>query len=109
MGMSINDYQDFARAHAKYEDGIFYSAISMFEHAAKIADEIIPVSENENGKITDEKKVIIINELGDVFWYLANVAADLGVSLEIIAQSNLDKINSIEAKARIQEAKNNEN
>jgi NTP pyrophosphatase (non-canonical NTP hydrolase) len=42
----------------------------------------------EHGDVMDE----IEKELGDVLWYLANLATDLGLSLGAIAQLNLDKL-----------------
>ncbi len=34
----------------------------------------------------------IIDELGDVLWYLTNAASMLGVSLEAVAKLNIDKL-----------------
>jgi len=34
----------------------------------------------------------IEKELGDVLWYLSNIASDLGLSLSQIAKTNLDKL-----------------
>ena len=34
----------------------------------------------------------IVDELGDVLWYLANAAQMLGVSLEYVAACNVDKL-----------------
>lgn len=35
----------------------------------------------------------LIEELGDVMWYIAETASGLGVTLEEVAQYNLDKLN----------------
>jgi NTP pyrophosphatase (non-canonical NTP hydrolase) len=40
-------------------------------------------------------------ELGDVLWYVANLAGDLGFELEWVAQQNLDKLNSRMARGVI--------
>jgi hypothetical protein len=36
--------------------------------------------------------------MGDVLWYLANMATDLGVTLEDVAKKNLEKIQSRQEK-----------
>ena len=40
----------------------------------------------------EQKKVEVASELGDVLWYCAALAQDLGVSLSVIATQNLDKL-----------------
>ena len=49
----------------------------------------------------------IAEELGDLLWYLSNVATKFGVSLEQVAQSNLEKIEarwaSLEARPFLDE------
>ena len=40
----------------------------------------------------DELKEIVEDELGDVLWYIANLATDLGLSLDNLAAKNLAKL-----------------
>ena len=44
--------------------------------------------------IIDEDLDAIKKELGDVLWYVAMVARELDLSLEDVAQANLDKLAS---------------
>ena len=44
------------------------------------------------GLLTEEQKSQIVLEIGDVLWYLGALASELGVSLDMIAQKNLDKL-----------------
>ncbi len=41
-----------------------------------------------------DRKQALKEELGDVLWYLANLASDLDLSLEDIAKMNLEKLKS---------------
>jgi len=40
-------------------------------------------------------------ELGDVLWYISALADDLGVTLEEIAQANVDKLQSRKERGKI--------
>ena len=40
------------------------------------------------------KKQEILKELGDVLWYVAQVASELGLSLDKIANQNIEKLYS---------------
>lgn len=42
----------------------------------------------------DLDKTHILDELGDVLWYIAETASGLGVTLEEVAQFNLDKLHN---------------
>jgi len=44
--------------------------------------------------VTDEKKDMLKGEIGDVLWYVAQFCTEIGLDLEEVAQSNLDKLNS---------------
>jgi len=41
-------------------------------------------------------------ELGDVMWYLANTAADLGFTLDEIAAANIAKLKDRQARGKLQ-------
>jgi NTP pyrophosphatase (non-canonical NTP hydrolase) len=47
---------------------------------------------DDGGLITDERRAAMSRELGDVLWYVSQVASELGLELEDIAQENLDKL-----------------
>ena len=44
--------------------------------------------------LTDEQKAEIAKELGDVLWYVANLAEDIDYDLQQIAEINLNKLRS---------------
>jgi len=48
-----------------------------------------------------EKVAEIEKELGDVLWYLAQLATELGLNLEEVAKKNLEKIYSRKKRGKI--------
>lgn len=57
----------------------------MAEHAKKAI-------RDEDGTVSDERKAAMSKELGDVLWYVAQLATELGLDLDRIAEENLDKL-----------------
>jgi len=62
--------------------------------AGEVAEKLKKIIRDKNSVISDQDKVELAKELGDVLWYLAVFAHDLGVPLDKIAQQNLDKLKS---------------
>lgn len=48
----------------------------------------------DNGQISDDKKKELAKEMGDVLWYLAALAESLDMSLQDIAEANIEKVMS---------------
>ena len=54
------------------------------------------------GKLQRESNARIGKELGDVLWYVANLATDLGLDLDDIATKNIDKLRDRERRNVLQ-------
>ena len=67
----------------------------------EIAEKIKKVIRDKGGKINLRDKKELSKELGDVLWYLANLATELGLSLEEIARDNLAKTSSRKKRNRL--------
>ena len=90
--MNFNEYQKLARSTAVYpeEHKVVYPALGLCGEAGEVADKI---KKTIRGDSTLEQATgSIADELGDVLWYLAILADDLGVPLEDIAHWNVDKL-----------------
>ena len=100
MKLTFNDYQKFARETAIYKDGIFYPALGLCGESGEaidivkkwMADKIKKIYRDNNGIISEDNKEQLVKEMGDVLWYLANMATDLNMTLEDVARKNLEKI-----------------
>lgn len=66
--------------------------------AGEVAEKVKKIIRDKGGKVSEEDKQELAKELGDVMWYIAVFAHDLGVPLDDIAQSNLDKLKSRKAR-----------
>lgn len=94
--MTLNEYQEGARTTAIYpqESQIIYPTLGLTGEAGEVADKVKKVIRDNNGAFDDERKHQIALELGDVMWYAASLAHDLGYTLEEVCQMNLDKLAS---------------
>lgn len=94
--MKLNEYQKEAEVTAVYpsEQNIIYPALGLNGEAGEVADKVKKVLRDCNGEFTGEKKQEIALELGDVLWYVAIMARDIGYSLEQIAEFNIEKLRS---------------
>lgn len=93
--MKMNHYQSFARNTAGYPndtwyDGLLYTVLGLNGEAGEVAEKVKKML-RDSLKLKDCKQGII-DELGDVLWYVASVATELGVSLEEVATGNMYKL-----------------
>ena len=101
--MTMNDYQQAARRTALYPRhlAVIYPTIGLAGETGEVAEKVKKTLRDNNGTFDDERRDAIMRELGDVLWYVANIAADLGLSLDDIASTNLDKLASRAARNRL--------
>lgn len=93
--MSLDEYQQAALETAVYpeEYRIIYPTLGMTGEAGEVADKVKKVI-REYGSFTAERKCEIVKEIGDVMWYCATLANDLGYSLEEVGIMNIEKLKS---------------
>jgi NTP pyrophosphatase (non-canonical NTP hydrolase) len=94
--LSFSKYQALAKTTAIYppEYKLIYPTLGLSGEAGEVAEKIKKVLRDNKGVLDEAKRQEIKKELGDVLWYIAAIASDLDLSLEDIAQSNYDKLNS---------------
>ncbi|MCP9880936.1 nucleoside triphosphate pyrophosphohydrolase family protein [Cyanobium sp. Alchichica 3B3-8F6] len=99
--MDLQAYQQRSRATARYPeagDNPIYPTLGLCGEAGEVADKVKKVMRDQNGVFTPEVIAALQLELGDVLWYVAQLATELGLELDQIAQANLDKLASRAAR-----------
>ncbi len=98
--MNANAYQEFTRTTAIYPKDIEipYLALGLAGEAGEVANKVKKILRDENGVLTEEKKVEIRKELGDAIWYLARLLDAVGVKFEDALEENFQKLSSRKAR-----------
>ena len=94
--MELSDYQRRSRSTAQYprEAALAYPALGLCGEAGEVAEHIKKMIRDDGWQLSDERRAAIKKELGDVLWYVAQLATELEIELEDVAQTNLDKLAS---------------
>jgi NTP pyrophosphatase (non-canonical NTP hydrolase) len=85
----FDEYQKKALAYAIYDRKyrVVYPSLGLASEAGEVADKVKKWI--RDGTVD---KAAISKELGDVLWYIAVLANDLGFPLSEVAKVNLDKL-----------------
>jgi len=101
--MNFNEYQNAAKLTDIYPaaHALDCHVLGLANEAGEVAGKLKKIYRDNNGEFSAEAKTNIINELGDVLWYLANIAYDIGYNLEFVAKLNIDKLASRKERNKI--------
>jgi NTP pyrophosphatase (non-canonical NTP hydrolase) len=94
--MELSEYQRRSRRTAEYprEAWLAYPALGLAGEAGEVAEHAKKAIRDDAGNISDERRAAMSKELGDVLWYVAQLASELGLELEDVARENLEKLSS---------------
>ncbi len=95
--MDLNGYQQKARTTARYPQvgsNPIYPTLGLCGEVGEVADKIKKVLRDRDGVFDPQVLEDLALELGDVLWYVSQLASELGVDLESIARANLAKLAS---------------
>ena len=95
--MKFSEYQKKSRVTALYPDkdnNFIYPTLGLVGESGEIAEKIKKVLRDDGGKLSEDKKTEIGKELGDVLWYISQLATELDMNLDEIVQGNIDKLYS---------------
>ncbi|KXK13141.1 MAG: MazG nucleotide pyrophosphohydrolase [Chloroflexi bacterium OLB14] len=103
--MNFTDYQQKSRATAKYPvigHGVIYPTLGLVNEAGEVSGKIKKIFRDKDGVIGEAEKEALKAELGDVLWYIAQVCSELNLSLDEVAQANIEKLLDRQARGKIQ-------
>lgn len=102
---TFNDYQQKAMKTAVYPKvgmtGIFYTSLGLVNEAGEVAGKVKKMLRDDDGILTASRQDAIAAEIGDVLWYCATLAEELGLTLSSIAEANLKKLEDRSARGAI--------
>ncbi|MBN1679454.1 MAG: nucleoside triphosphate pyrophosphohydrolase family protein [Anaerolineae bacterium] len=99
--MTFSEYQDRAAETAFYPgagNNPIYPTLGLAGETGEVCEKVKKVIRDNGGTFDDDAIATIEKELGDVLWYVARLAAELGLDMDQIAQANLDKLASRKAR-----------
>lgn len=103
--MELNSYQNEAARTAIFpiDKGWDYLLCSLPEELGEFLSIFAKAARKGRAQqLTPAEKEAAAYELGDLFWNVALAARQLGLSLEVIAAMNLNKLNSREKRGVIE-------
>jgi NTP pyrophosphatase (non-canonical NTP hydrolase) len=100
--MYFNDYQDHARKFAIYprEQGAAYTVLGLCSEAGEVADKVKKAL--RDGWSPQYLREEIKKELGDVLWYVSQVAHEFDLKLDVVATDNIEKLISRQMRNKLQ-------
>ena len=98
-------YQEKSKKTAKYVTighAIIYPTLGLVNEAGEVAGKVKKIFRDKGGEIGEQERQALKSELGDVLWYLAQTCTELGISLQDVAEANLEKLLSRLERGTIQ-------
>jgi len=95
--MTFEEYQKLSRETAVYPDigkNFTYPTLGLAGESGEVAEKVKKILRDNGGVIDEERRKELTKELGDVLWYLSQIASEIGVPLEEVASLNIEKLRS---------------
>ena len=94
--ITADEYQEKAKVTAIYpkKDALPYLSLGLVSEAGEVAGKVKKL-------IRDGTQSDVASEVGDVLWYCAALARDIGYDLQHIAQGNIAKLNDRAKRGKI--------
>jgi NTP pyrophosphatase (non-canonical NTP hydrolase) len=107
--MTLDEYQKRALStNINPGTHIFFDRMfGLVGEAGELADKVKKWIRDDNAEWDKLDKHMMMDELGDVLWYVATIAETLGYALDEVAQHNIDKLASRKNRGKLSGAGDN--
>ena len=105
MQTKYGNYQEQSRktySDIPTDNPIVYPTLGLVNEAGEFAGKIKKIFRDKDGRFSETDREALKGELGDVLWYLTQICTNLDLTLEEVAESNLDKLFSRLERGKIQ-------
>lgn len=102
--MDFTEYQNKSRKTAGYPPighPVIYPTLGLTNEAGEVAGKVKKIFRDKGGVIGEAEREALKSELGDVLWYLTQVCTELELSLDEVAEHNIEKLYSRLARDKI--------
>jgi len=119
--MNLNEYQSESRRTAIYprrippirmmgyegifpdvECGLVYPTIGLVGESGEFLEKVKKIIRDKEGFIDDSTREKLLDELGDILWYLSQVSFELNYALDGLAERNLKKLRDRQERMKLQ-------
>jgi len=104
---TLNYYQEQARKFDIYKGNmsITHNVLKLVGESGEIAEKLGKLMRDRDiddfNSLSDDIKLELVKELGDVLWYIARLSEHLGYTLAQTAQINMDKLQSRKDRGKL--------
>lgn len=102
--MNFEEYQKKSRETAIYPTvgkSFVYPTMGLTGEAGEVAEKVKKLFRDKDGIVDDDTKKELQKELGDVLWYLTQIATEFDLSLNEIAEKNIEKLFSRKERGQL--------
>jgi len=103
--MNFEEYQNLSKKTAIYPEigkNFVYPTLGLVGESGEVAEKIKKIFRDKDGIVDAEIRLMLKKELGDVLWYLSQLATELELSLDEVAVYNIEKLKSRHERGTLQ-------
>jgi len=101
--MNFETYQQATHQTAIYPPDVaaLYTTLGLIGEAGEIANKVKKAIRDDGGQMSAERRAAVLDELGDVLWYAAELCTALDADLGEVAAANIAKLADRQARGAL--------